>query len=159
MKRSSKILIVVAGYVVSFVIAAAVVRVWLAVSSGRDDSSGMAAFGEMLLFLGVFAVSAIPASGAAFYFLRPYRWFWRVISVGALAVAATAIPPLVGYVCRAPAMWAPLRVLAAPLLAMPFFIAALFAPTRRCRIGLLVATAIEAVVFVGVAFIWFLSTR
>jgi hypothetical protein len=44
----------------------------------RQTSSGMVAFGDSILFLSVFAVTAIPATGAALFFLRPYPLFWRI---------------------------------------------------------------------------------
>jgi hypothetical protein len=52
-------------------------------------------------------------------------------------------------------MLSPLRILLAPLFAIVFFLCVLFAPTRSIRIAFFGAAAIETVVFITVAFIWF----
>jgi hypothetical protein len=49
----------------------------------------------------------------------------------------------------------PLRLLVAPLLALAFFLAMLFAPTRSSRIVFLCAGVVETVVFVWIALVWF----
>ena len=56
-------------------------------------------------------------------------------------------------------MLTPLRILAAPMLALFFLLAGLFAPTRSARICLASAAAIELVAFVSVAYTWWTSTR
>jgi hypothetical protein len=56
-------------------------------------------------------------------------------------------------------MLTPLRILAAPLLALFFLFAGLFAPTRAARTCLASATAIEVVAFVSVAYTWWVSGR
>lgn len=168
MRPAVKVSLVVAGYVVAFLIAFAVVAVYVAATSGpdRQASAGMFAFGDSLLFLGVFGVAAVPAIGASLFFLRPYRSFWLALSVAALAIAATGVAAVVDYVAARTAeassivhAWsalAVLRILAAPLLTLAFFLSVLFAPNRSSRIALLVATVVEATVFAYVALIWFL---
>jgi hypothetical protein len=167
MKSSSKVTLAVAGYGVALVIAAVVVSISVAATNGpdRQASSGMFAFGDSILFLGVFAFAAIPAIGAALYFLRPSPTVWRIISVGALAVATTGVAALATYLVRSNvtlgsniAKWSelsPLRILLAPLLAIAFILSALFAPTRTARTALLFAGVIEMVVFIWVALTWF----
>lgn len=49
---------------------------------------------------------------------------------------------------------ATLRVLLAPLFALAFFIAGLFAPVRRSRLGLLGAALMEFAAFAILAFSW-----
>jgi hypothetical protein len=159
--------LVVAGYVVAFAIASAVVVIYVAATSGPDRQaySGMYAFGDSLLFLAVFGVAAVPSTGAALFFLRPYRSFWVVLSVVALGIATTGLAALIDYVAARTAdalsilhAWsalAVLRILAAPLFALAFLLSGLFAPNRSSRIALLIATVIEAAVFAYVAFIWF----
>ena len=87
------------GYVVAVVIAVTAVTINVAATSGPDyqASSGMLAFGDSLLFLAVFGVCEVPATGAALYFLRPYRSLWHVLACVALFIAATGIVTLVGY--------------------------------------------------------------
>jgi hypothetical protein len=87
-----------------------------------------------------------------------------VLSVAALAVAATAAGAFTTYVVARTAgassllqVWsglAGLRLLVAPLFALAFFLSSLFAPTHRSRIALFVATLTEAAVFASVALVW-----
>lgn len=167
MRASSKVILVVAGYLAALLIAFLVVDLYIAATYGPDRQtySGMFAFGDSILFLGVFALAAIPASGAALFFLRPYPTFWHVLSVGALAIATTGVAALAAYlispnVSRGTGLgaWAglsPLRFLLAPPLAIAFFLSVLFAPTHASRVALLCASVIESVVIAWVAFIWF----
>jgi hypothetical protein len=126
----------------------------------------MYAFGDSLLFLGVFVVAAVPATGTALFFLRPYRAFWRIAAFGALAIAATGAAALGSYLAvsagPSPGVWSelsPLRILLAPMFALTFFLCILAAPTRSSRIAFVCAGVIETIVFVWVAFLWFHSIR
>jgi hypothetical protein len=161
MRPLAKMGLVGAGYVGAFALAAAVVTAYVLVSSGpdRQDESGMAAFGDALLFLAVFSVAATAPTGAALYFLRPHRAFWRALSTGALVLAITAIAALVAYVApqasnpeSALNAWsavAVLRILVAPSLALASLLAAAFAPGRGPRLVLLGAAAAETAAFAG----------
>lgn len=170
MRPAAKAGIVVAGYVAAVAVAALVVRVYVAASGmDRQTYGGMYAFGDSLLFLAVAGVAAIPATGAALFFLRPHRGFWRILSAGALATAATAIlasglflatrSATASGTLQSWAMLTPLRILAAPMLALFFLVAGLFAPTRAARACLASAAAIEVVAFVSVAYTWWVSGR
>ena len=113
----------------------------------------------LLLFLAVFSVAAIAPTGAALYFLRPHRAFWRALSTGALVLAITALAALVAYAApHAPDAesalnaWsavAVLRILVAPSLALASLLAAAFAPGRGLRLVLVGAAAVETAVFAG----------
>jgi hypothetical protein len=167
----AKVGIVAAGYVFAFAIAALVFSVYIAATSGphRQTSSGMFAFGDSLVFLGVLGVASVPATGAALFFLKSRPAFWRVLSIGSLVVASTAVAAVVLAALSSSAgadprlkSWnviVPLRILAAPLLALFFLLSGLFAPIRSARMGLLSASAMEIVAFVCVAFTWWRSTR
>jgi hypothetical protein len=169
MRPAAKAGIVVAGYVAAVAVAAVVVCVYIATTSGPDRQTygGMYAFGDTLLFLGVAGVAAIPATGAALYFLRSHRGFWRVLSIGGLATAATAIVASGLFLAMRSAAdhgalppWAmltPLRILVAPMFALFFLLSGLFAPTRSARICLASAAAVEVVAFVSVAYTWWVS--
>ena len=171
MKPSAKIGVVVAGYLVAFLIAAAVVALNEAFMDPADASAsgGMVAFGESLLFLAAFGVAAIPATCAGLFFLRTFRTFWTVLAALALVVAATSLAALACYVAGHAAergsvlqdwaAFAVLRILIAPLFSLAFFLSSYFAPNRPARIALVVAAAVEAVVFGCVALMWFLSFR
>jgi hypothetical protein len=166
-RPSSQILLVIAGYAVAFVVASVVVSIYVAATSGpdRQDYAGMFAFGDSILFLAIFGLAAIPATGAALFFLRSNRSFWRLASVVALAIATTGVAALISYLLPQSTdtrsflgMWSalsPLRILLAPLCAIAFFLAGLFAPIRSCQVALVSAAAIEAAVFAWVAVIWF----
>ena len=167
MRPPVKVGLVVAGYVVAFLVAFAVVAIHVAATSGPDRQvyGAMYGFGDDLLFLAVFGVAAVPPTSAALFFLRSYRSFWLVLSVVALAIATTGLVALIDYIAPRTAdtgsilhTWsalAGLRILSAPLFVLAFLLAGLFAPNRSSRIALLVATAIEAAVFAYVAFVWF----
>jgi hypothetical protein len=171
MRPAAKAGIVVAGYVAAVAAAAVVVRIYVTATSGLDRQAygGMYAFGDSLLFLGVAGVAAVPATGAALFFLRARRGFWRVLSIGGLVTAATGILASVLFLATRAAtgrgalqswsMLTPLRILAAPMLALFFLLAGLFAPTRAARACLASAAAIELVAFAPVAYTWWTAGR
>lgn len=167
MRTISKIGLVGAGYVLAFVIASAVVAAYVASASAPDRQlyAAMYSFGDSLLFLAVFAVAAVPASGAALYFLRPYPRFWNTLATTAIAIAVTGFAALInhilvrttdqGPILNTLAGLAVLRFFAAPVLALFFLLSALFASTRYSRIALYSAAAVEMTVFVYIALLWF----
>src|SRR5882724_11785698 len=93
MTRRIKVASVLGGYVVAFLIASAGVAIYVAATNGADRQTygAMYDFGDSLLFLAVFGVAAVVPGGAALFFLRPYRGFWRALSVAALVIATTAV--------------------------------------------------------------------
>lgn len=167
MTRTAKVLLVVAGYAIAMLVALGVTQAHQVATSGPawQGYSGMLAFGDSVLFLGVFGLTAVPATGAALYFLRPVRLFWQIASITALAIAATGLAAFFGYLLFRSAQPAsmlvsltPIRVLLAPLFGTAFFLGLLFAPSRPGRLAFLAATVIEAAVFISVAFIWWRSS-
>jgi hypothetical protein len=161
MKALAKLGLVGAGYIGAFAIASAVVAVHIAATQGPDrrDYAAMFDFGDSLLFLGVFGLAAVFPTGAALFFLRPYPRFWRVLSIAAMVMAATAAAAFVvmlawraagaSSVGSAWAAVASLRILIAPLFALAFAVSTVFAPSRNPRLALLAATAMEALLFCG----------
>jgi hypothetical protein len=159
MRAPAKVGLVAAGYVAAVLVALATVSLYIAATDtpDRQASSGMYAFGDSLLFLAVFATAAVPATGMGLFFLRPYAWFWRVLSVGALLAATTAIAAAILYVATWTAqpgtpvgVWSSfsvLRILVAPIGALAFVLSALFTPSRSARIALCVAALLEALSF------------
>jgi hypothetical protein len=85
--------VVLAGYVAAVLVASAAVAVRVANTSGpdADASAGMYAFGDGLLFIAVFSAVGLFPTGLALWFLRPYRWCWVVLSIGAVTITATAL--------------------------------------------------------------------
>lgn len=158
MTTRKKIAFVAVGYVVALLLAFVLLRAYVSRTSGPDRQvyGGMFACGDSLLFLALFGVASLPATGAALFFLRGKRSLWVALSVAAVAFAATGVAALLASL--APTvdrhswlqLWAglsPLRALAAPLFAMVFLLAGLLAPFRSSRITLLAAAASEAAVF------------
>lgn len=162
-----KVAVVVGGYIGAALIASAAVAIRMATTRGPDAqaSSGMYAFGDVLLFVAVLGVSALVPTGVALFFLRPYRRFWTVASALALAVAVTgAMAAIVfavdRYTVPSPiATWAALavlRMLVAPLLALTCLVCTVFAPHRAARLAFLAATVMEAAVSAYAGSVWFL---
>jgi hypothetical protein len=164
MPRSRKIAAVLVGYLAAFGVAS--LGVWLYVRAtdnpDRLSSGGMYAFGDSIVFLGIFCIASLPATGAALFFLRASKRFWNALAVGAVAIAATGIAStlasFVEYGINGPRSWiqtmamlSPLRALAAPGFALCSFVAAILAPTRRPRIALFIVAAIEALVLITFA--------
>jgi hypothetical protein len=164
----TKLAVVAAGYVAAFLIASAAVGVRLANTRGPEAqaSSGMYAFGDLALFVAVFGVVALAPTGAALFFLRPYRQFWTVLSVLGLGVAVTGLAAValyaIGRNAATPspmATWAGLsvlRILIAPLLALVSAVCTALSPYRLPRLALLAATLMEAAVSAYAGFVWFL---
>src|SRR3989442_11771016 len=97
MKAFFKVGVVAIGYSAAILMASAAVAVRVANTSGPDAqaSSGMYAAGDALLFVAVFGVSALVPTGAALFFLRPYRHLWTGLSALGLAVAVTGVTPAI----------------------------------------------------------------
>jgi hypothetical protein len=108
----------------------------------------MGAFGDSLLFLGVFCLAAIPATCAMLFFLRPYHRFWQVFSAVALIFAVTVFAASVEVIDRSPLSAVVfIRILVAPLFALNFLLCGIFAPNRVSRLALLAAGGLEAAGF------------
>jgi hypothetical protein len=167
MKPVTKIGVVLGGYLAALLLAGVMVAVDVAFTSGPDAqaSSGMYAFGDMLLFLAVFGVAALIPTGAALFFLRPYRAFWYVLSGLGMTVALTGISAAVVYEfgrhAAGPsplASWVAfsvLRLLAAPVLALAFLVCATLSAYRVPRLIFLAAVVLEGLVTGYMAIVWF----
>ena len=166
MKASLKIGGVAGGYIAAFLVASAAVAVRLASTSGPDAqaSSGMYAFGDALLFVAIFGVSALVPTAAALFFLRPYRHFWTVLSALGFAVAVTGVTAAILFAVGRHATLSPLatwvnfsvlRILVAPLLAIIFLVCTILSPHRSPRFAFLAAALMEAAVSTYGGFVWF----
>ena len=169
MRPAAKAGLVALGYVAALAITLLVAGIQLATTSGPDRQGGMAAFGDSLMLLAVFAVAAIPAILVALFFLRPYPAFWLTLSIASLAAVSTsgiaavihgassAVEPS-SFLQRWSAFAVP-RILVAPLFAMLWLVSGLFAPKRSARFALVTAGMIETAAFGYVAFGWFRSVH
>jgi hypothetical protein len=166
MKPLLKVAVAAGGYVAAFLIASAVVAIRMANTSGPDAqaASGMYAAGDALLFGAVFGACALVPTGAALFFLRPYRRFWIVLSALSLAVAFTGVTAAILFAVGRHATASPLatwagfsvlRILIAPLLALTFLVCTIFAPYRSPRVTLLAATVMEGAVSAYGGAVWF----
>jgi hypothetical protein len=169
MKPVAKAGVVLAGYIAAFLAASLVLKLYIAATDTPDrvSSGGMWAFGDGMLFLGVLALAAVPATGAALYWLRASAGFWTSLSIASLVIAATSLAAFLIYATQArsgptspmnmlPA-YAVLRLLVAPLLAGFFCLAGLFAPYRTARLRLFAAGAIELISIGLIAMTWIRS--
>ena len=166
MKPALKVAVVAGGYVAAFLIASAVVAIRIANTTGPDAqaASGMYAAGDALLFAAVFGGCALVPTGAALFFLRPYRRFWIVLSALGLAVAFTGVTAAILFAVGRHATASPLatwagfsvlRILIAPLLALTFLVCTILSPHRSSRFAFLAATVMEAAVSAYGGFVWF----
>ena len=166
MKPLVKVGVVAIGYMAALLVASAAVGIRVATTSGpgAQASSGMYAFGDALLFVAVFGVVGLVPTGAALFFLRPYRHFWTVLSVFGLGVAVTALTAAVLFAIGRHAAPSPLatwvefsvlRILVAPLLALTFLVCTVLSPSRLSRLVFLAATVMEATASAYGAFVWF----
>jgi hypothetical protein len=158
LKPSVKVGVVAGGYVAAALVAAAAVAVRLASTRGPDAqaSSGMHAFGDVLLFVAVFGVAALVPTGAALLVLRSYRHFWTTLSTFALGVATTGLAAAALLAIArdaAPssplAMWAGfavLRLVVSPLVALTSLVCVALSPSRFPRLAFLAVSVIEAAV-------------
>jgi hypothetical protein len=124
----------------------------------------MFAFGDMLAFLVVFALAAVPPTVTALFLLRSRPGFWMPLAIAALILAATSVAALLIHLGetfpgpdapqRAWPAYATLRLLLAPLCALAFLLAGILAPVRRARLALMAAAALEIAVLAAVALTW-----
>lgn len=161
-----KIGMVLAGYLVAFLLASIAVAVHVAFTSGpiAQASSGMYAFGDALLFVAVFGIVGLLPTGLGIVFLRPYRLFWLILAGAGVVIAATGVTALalfaIGRNATPPsslsswAAFAVLRILPAPLFATAFLIAGILSPHRGARWTLLAVSGIEIVVCTYAGFVW-----
>jgi len=158
MRPIAKLSIVLLAYLAALLAAGLTVTIYAAATAGpdRQQAAGMYGFGDLLLFLAVFAVAAIPATIAALYFLRPYPRVWTVLSVAAVVAASTAVAASIEYLAKRPgAGLAVLRILAAPGFALLYLLSGVIAPRRSARIVFFATTAAEVIAFASVFLTWF----
>ena len=156
MNRFSKTGVVLAGYAGALLVTCAIFYVYelMQKATSAQASGGMQAFGDSLLFVGLFGFLALIPTALALYYLRPVEKFWKVFSGASLALAATGpvAAVMMGRSHQSPGvilvvgLFALLKVLGAPLLGVGFLICAVIAPTQpnqRSRWLLVTAATIE----------------
>jgi hypothetical protein len=83
-----KIALILAGYGLAVLMAMAAVKINSSFIPADQASGGMAAFGDLVLFLGVFGLAALPVTGAGMYILRERRRLWALLPAAAAAAFA-----------------------------------------------------------------------
>jgi len=75
MNKLAKLSLVIGGYVLACLAAGSVVYVYelLTQNAAAQASSGMYAFGDLILFIGVFGILALFPTGLGLYFLLRFR--------------------------------------------------------------------------------------
>jgi hypothetical protein len=164
-KLNQKVTLVAGGYILAVLVAIAAVALHTAMSNvaGGQASGGMSAFGDTVLFMGVFGVVALIPTGAALFFLRPYLLFWKLLSALGLVVAAMGVTAAILHAVGRNATVSPLatlaglsvlRILVSPILALAFFVCAALSPHRVPRLAFFTAAAMEAAVSVYGGAVW-----
>jgi hypothetical protein len=155
-KRSTKILIVFAGYALAVAagIIAAMIYDWGFSPADQQASGGMIAFAELMFGAGVFALLSVPPTALALWFARRHRRTWGAFTIACLAFALAGVVAVVALLTasltsiRTPAIallsvFGVAQMLGSPIWISSFALLAALAPERDLRRRLLVATAIE----------------
>jgi len=165
MSRWMKIGLVAGGYVAAWVGACAAVYIneLMMPADISQNSGGMVAGGDMILFFFVVCFLSLAPTGLALYFLRSNQKFWNFFSFFSLVWAATGpLAEILNLFVEKLGLyhqpwWAlasflfMLRACGSVVFALGFVIFALLAPPRRARLLLLVAAGVEFAVFLFVA--------
>jgi hypothetical protein len=164
MKKMAKVGLVIAGFILAF--AGACLAAYLddlATARFNDQSGGMVAGGEMILFIGVFAFLSVFPTALALYFLRSEDKFWNAFSIFAIGLALTGpIAEVYIFLVRiftssAPSLWAffsffaLLRVWGTFVLGFGDILFAFITTLPQARKRLLIAAGIESALLLYVA--------
>jgi len=156
LRSSAKVGIVVGGFALALVAAVGAVAVWQKFTQGPDSqaSSGMYAFGDLLLGLGIFGLIAIVPFALGLYWLRPHAPFWRLLAGIAVMIALTGPLALAvnGALRESAGHWALLadiRIGLMPPCALALLAAGLFAPQPKPRWILIAAALVDGALFTG----------
>jgi hypothetical protein len=159
MSRLSKLAVVLAGYVAALFVSCAAFYSWTQLNTSQG-SQGMQAFGDTVMFVGLFCVLSLIPTGLGLYFLRPFEKLWTAFSIASLMFAATGpFAAMTRWVHQSGWTTVELlgfpRIMAAPVLGLGLLICGVIAPTRRSRLALLAAAGIEIAVSAYVFFCLF----
>ena len=154
MTLAGKFGVVGAGYLGAFAAAWLALELYVASTAGPDRQTyaAMYDFGDSLFFLAALCVAALPATGAALYFLRPVTRLWRAMGIAAGVAAVVSVTAAATYASRPHAysalvMLTPMWLLATPLFAGGFILSGLFAPILAARIALLASGVLHLSIF------------
>ena len=158
MNRSTKIGIVIVGYILAGAVASASTYIQELATRGTDAqaSQGMFAFGQSILFMLVFGGLALIPTVLAFYFLRSSEKFWNGFAVLCLGFSITGIIIVIAnalmnenilHIAESSAdvisLFGVLGAFGGPILIIGYLVLAVIAPSRRPRILLLASVGLE----------------
>jgi hypothetical protein len=156
LRPSVKVGVILLGLVVAMVIA------WFAVAiehrmnplPPEEASGGMAAFGDLVLYLAVFGVTALVPLALGLYWLRAVARFWSALTWGAGPFALTGLAALVAiiWVGHTTSSWillAHARFGLMPLSALALLTCAIIARRPRHRWLLFAAAVVDGGIFGG----------
>ena len=154
-----KATIVFGGLIVAAAAAwlAIVVNQWLTSGPDAQASSGMYAFGDLVLGIGVFALLATVPLGLALFWLRPVGWFWTAVTWIGGVYALTG--PLALLDPGPDTFLSGLRMMMMPLGAGGLLLFSLVAPRVNQRWLLLAAALLEGAIFAGIVLFRFVLAR
>ncbi len=148
LRLSTRIGCIFLGLVVALAVAWIAVELRQRATQGPDAlaSSGMYAFGDLVLGVGVFGVLALVPMALTLYWLRPVARFWSALQWGAILFALTGCLAVAAsiWALQSRSAWlilAHARIGLMPLGALALLMCTVFAPQARQR-WLLLATAI-----------------
>lgn len=148
------------GFAIAFLIATGAVWLhnFLFPLPSDEAFGGMAAFGDFVLFSGVFCLVSIIPSIALFRLVRGWQSFWPVWTAFALFLAFTGAAAGLMYLApnlagenQFPVLYAfaPLRILGCAPLVLVFAISGSLAPVRTNRKILYGCAAAEGTIFIA----------
>jgi hypothetical protein len=154
--------IVAGGFAAALVVACVAVYVRQIFTQGPEAqaSSGMSAFGDVMLGVAVFGLLSLVPLALGLYWLRSHAPFWSFLSWGAVLFALTGpLAVLVSGWLRQPAgNWAFLadvRIGLMPLTALALLTTGLVAPQPKPRWILIGAALLDGGIFAGVVLVHF----
>jgi len=150
---ATKASVVIVGYVAAAAIAvlAVLLRQYFEDPVDAQASSGMYAWGDLMMAVEVFCIVGLVPTTLALFWLRAVPGFWRALVLVAVVVSLTGPAWLALASAGAPqsiwALTAPLRVMAMPFGGGFWFVSGVFAPAQRERWMLWGAALIEGTGF------------
>ena len=166
MKPLPKLAFIAGGYLAALVIAVVAVALHSLFVDDRlvQASSGMYAFGDLMLFLIVFCGAAIPATVAALWMLRLHPLFRKISAAIATIFTMMGCVSLLIYLgshSSEASRWikewsaaAVLRIVFSPFFSGISFLFGLLTPSRSIRAVFLGCALIEALLFAAVMMVW-----
>lgn len=166
-KPGAKFGAVAVGYFLAGVLASIAMAIRMAMTSGPASiaSSGMYAFGDSVVWVGVFGFASLVPTALALHLLRRSRGFWLGYAAFGLVLALTGTAAVVLYAVGRTAdphttfgmlaIASPLRILLALPVTLSLAVSATFAPFPTAKKTLLIALLAEVLTGLYSVIVWF----